>query len=1391
MRARLKKAYAATRALVTHRAVRTTRTFVRRVVTVFAVIIAVVIVTTVTIDMGPFMKEWAETGGKAYLDRTMHIGRLSFRLWTGRFVIEDLVIEGIEPSSTPWLRARRIEVALPWSTLLDRRIVLDSIEMTDWKMHLEVLPDGRHSLPRLMPKGSSGPKRTWTTTLRWVRAHRGEFTFQDHGTPWSIVTRNLDVTVAKPGGEYRGQASFTNGTVAIQDYVPFGAQMTSTFKIDGSRVVFDKIALDSDGAKSVVVGDVNLKYFPEMMYHVDSTFDFERMRKIFFGREQFRLSGTGRFSGYFHLFKERRPDGKNGTSRELFGTFDSSMAGVNAYRFANLRGSVRWTPRRLAVTNASAGLYGGTARFGYEMTPLGVRGVRPTARLDATLANLSLLRVSEYLELEGLRLNGGLSGGLNLEWPLGRFASGRQLKGDLHIEPPPGVSVMTETLPVDLIEAGRLPRAPAAPLAPLIPLPIGGDLRFELGPDSVRLAPSSIATQRTFVRLEGETKTSGEEARIPFSVSSADWRESYRVFAAAMTALGSRTTTVDVDGYGTIGGMLLGNLKRPTIEASFAGERMRVWDVEWGSARGRVRIEDAYAQIAETVVTRGTSTIRADGLFALGSRRDGREEINATVHVVNRPIEDLKHAFTLDRAPIDGVFSGDFHVVGDYRRPFGYGEMTIAAGTAWGEPFDTASAKVKLVGTGAQLAGIEMVKGGGRGAGAASIDWQDDTYSFDFASTAPIPVESVVALRNRTPTELPLSGLIDFRASGSGTFDAPRYTVTGTIRDLFVADEGIGQVNIKGLTVNDDVLMIDAEVASARLDVGVVGRIDMSDGAAADLRFTFNDTSLDPYLRAFDPRLSPYTTAVVSGRVDVKGDLKAGLAGLAISTHVAKLDLRLFDYRLRNGAEFDIDFDGDVVSIPRARPLSLYGDDTKLEIAGEIGLGDETLQMSIDGFANLAVLQGFNPNLRSSGSAALSARLSGGVREPDVSGTLQIENGRIRHFGLPLALEKINGPIAFTDRGITLDGLVAELGRGRVAFEGTIEKQGYLPGQIDLTMSSAGPQGVNVNYPPGMQSEVEIDRLTLRGTFDDLRLDGEVRVRNALYSKRFPNSLLALVTSGSGERPPAESSLSVPLTFEGILIRAESSIRVDNTGDISAKLSASANLELRGTLQEPVLYGEMELDRGGEFTLLGKRYTVTQGTIFFDNPVKIEPSFDIEAEARVRVPGETYRITTNVGGTFASFKPTFSSDPPLSDSEIVALLISDVPPAQDAELRRARGDSRRQEQLISELAARELTSGISSTVNQTIERTLGVGFSLTPTLFDPNLQSSRAEPGARVVISRRVTPQLFLMYSRNLSASSHDEIIVLEYDASDKMTWILSRNEDQTYAIEVRMRRTF
>ena len=70
---------------------------VRAVVVAVAIVIGAGLVSTVAIDLGPALKKLAEERGSEWIDRPMHIGRLSVRLAPGRFVIEDLRIDGTTP----------------------------------------------------------------------------------------------------------------------------------------------------------------------------------------------------------------------------------------------------------------------------------------------------------------------------------------------------------------------------------------------------------------------------------------------------------------------------------------------------------------------------------------------------------------------------------------------------------------------------------------------------------------------------------------------------------------------------------------------------------------------------------------------------------------------------------------------------------------------------------------------------------------------------------------------------------------------------------------------------------------------------------------------------------------------------------------------------------------------------------------------------------------------------------------------------------------------------------------------------------------------------------------------------------------------------------------------
>jgi autotransporter translocation and assembly factor TamB len=202
---------------------------------------------------------------------------------------------------------------------------------------------------------------------------------------------------------------------------------------------------------------------------------------------------------------------------------------------------------------------------------------------------------------------------------------------------------------------------------------------------------------------------------------------------------------------------------------------------------------------------------------------------------------------------------------------------------------------------------------------------------------------------------------------------------------------------------------------------------------------------------------------------------------------------------------------------------------------------------------------------------------------------------------------------------------------------------------------------------------------------------------------------------------------------------------------------------------------------------------VTRGTIDFTNPTRIEPFFDVAAETNVRVPGQTYRVTVSVAGTTSKMAPTVGSDPPLPTADVLALLFGDPRRTQNTELRALQNPNERQTDILAARATQALTSPISSEVGRVVQQAFGIDtFQLSPSLLNPtSQQSARLNPAVGVTIAKRISDRAYLTYSRSLNSAVYDQIILLEYDATDRLSWLLSRNEDQTYALEFRVRHAF
>ncbi len=1349
--------------------------YTRRAILVCLALMAAALVSFVTIDLGPAVRAQAERAASAQLERPVHIGRLGTYLVPGRFLVEDLVIEGLEPEHEPFLVTERIIVTMSWGALLGGEILIDGAEMRNWRMVAESLPDGRQSFPPFAPRRSpdeaaaeaAAPDaeesgRRIVTTLRHLVADDGEFVFRDHNAPWDVTARDIDLTIAKRD-EYGGDVSFSGGTIQIGSFEPMTANMDASYTLDGGRVDLTRIDMTMDGFTARLTGEVDLLNWPEQKYRImESDIELPPMKDIFFAGDNFEVGGRASFEGLWHIF-----DG----GHELTGTFQGADTTFNGLQFPGIGGAVVWASNRFEVFDVRSGFYGGDLQFAYSMQPLG----KPTpglAAFDVSYQDVDVAPLLDELALPGVRPAARVSGRNLLEWPIGSFAE-RSGHGRMTAAPAGGVELMT---PAAAPPAG--PREAYAAVA-FTPdgapwsFPVGGAVTYSITPDGIEIEPGRLATPYTEIRFRGWTAYGGE-SRIPFNVTSADWQESDRLMASVLTAFGVPTGEIAVGGRGSLDGVMLGTFASPRIEASFDGREIRAWDVSWGAGRGTIAVENSYLDVAGGRFERGSAALLVDGRFTIGSRDDGGDEIDASFELQSFPAERVRRAFGLAGYDISGPLTGEIRLFGQYRSPYGVGRLTLDGPVAYGESFASATAGLRFEGSGVRIDGLEVEKGGGYVTGAAFISW-DGTYSFN-ADGRDIAVADIDAAHVE---QAPLGGAAQFTVEGAGAFADPRYEVRGLVRDLTIDGEEVGQVTGR-LDVRGGVLALEAEAASSRGALSGSGRVELAT-LQSDLLLRFTNTTIDPYIRAFRPDVSDGLAAELSGTLEVAGALR-DMEQLQVVATVEQLGLDLFGYAVRNDGTVRFALDRNVVAIEQMR---LAGDGTALDLTGEIGLDGRRLALGVSGDAGLVILEEFFPDIRSSGRASLRADVGGTLQQPLVTGEAVLAGGRLRHLSFPHSFDNLDGTIVFEPSAIRLDELTAEVGTGTMRFGGRVDLQGYEVAGMNVT---AAGTGMRLRFPEGIRSLVDAE-LTLGGGLDAPVLAGTVNVRDAILLELF-GATPDLLNFGADEAVSAPEPIepAFPLQLD-VRISAPSSLRISGN---AARVVSSAELTLGGTYSRPLLFGNAEIE-SGEVFFEGNRYRVTRGALAFADPNAIEPVFDVEAETDVRTPGQTYRVTLGVAGTMDRLDFELSSDPPLPEFEIMSLLLGNIRDPQAAELRTLRAQDASRQELFQAGAARLLTTPLSSGVGRVVRDSFGIDtFQITPSLVDPSTQqSAQLLPTARLLIGKRISDRAHVTLSRTLTGANQSIIVVLEYDQNDRLSWVLSQNEDRTYALDFRVRHAF
>ncbi|MGB8837358.1 MAG: translocation/assembly module TamB domain-containing protein, partial [Candidatus Acidiferrales bacterium] len=188
-------------------------------------------------------------------------------------------------------------------------------------------------------------------------------------------------------------------------------------------------------------------------------------------------------------------------------------------------------------------------------------------------------------------------------------------------------------------------------------------------------------------------------------------------------------------------------------------------------------------------------------------------------------------------------------------------------------------------------------------------------------------------------------------------------------------------------------------------------------------------------------------------------------------------------------------------------------------------------------------------------------------------------------------------------------------------------------------------------------------------------------------------------------------------------------------------------------------------------------FTLTRGDVNFANPFQLDPELNIEATSTI----SQYQVTINFSGRASKLSLSYRSDPPLPDSDIIALL-SVGSTGQESALRSSGGAGQNYG------ATALLSEAISSGLGGRIEHLFGIShFRVDPFLAGTATESNAS---ARVTIEQQVTRDLTITYSSN-AASDQQQLIQVEYHVKRDLSIVFLRDVNGTYGLDIKFVKHF
>ena len=627
-----------------------------------------------------------------------------------------------------------------------------------------------------------------------------------------------------------------------------------------------------------------------------------------------------------------------------------------------------------------------------------------------------------------------------------------------------------------------------------------------------------------------------------------------------------------------------------------------------------------------------------------------------------------------------------------------------------------------------------------------------------------------------------LSGKADLSIVGQGQWgkgeDWSKVHLNATIQghNVIVAGREFGDAKVAAITENG-ILKVSASAKLLDQDRTLEAMIDLRDkDYPINAAIEFTDADIGPYLGLVAPELSGIS-GKATGTVKLSGPLQDTDRIQAVATFT-KLEV---GGAISEQQTYKIVNQGNVVLTATPREVRLdhvvfTGEGTSVALEGTLSRDAARSKLTVNGEINLKLLSSFTPTIFTTGVAQLQASIVGKLESPQLIGVADLKDIGIRIVDFPISLARGNGQIRFTSNQAVIENFVASTaGGGRIEIEGGAALSALAPAQWRLEVKA---DQIGGEYPKDTQTVMDA-QLTLEGNRKIQVLSGNAQIRRASYTKDI--TLEELIATGGPFQPDfLEAGPGGTGGPSGLPTVLDLHITADNTLIIKNNLVdavGSAYINLRGSIDTPQASGRILLTRG-TINFRNGRYDLTRGLVTIPGRRGVDPTIDFQTEADIR----GYHITIGFSGPIAKLQTTVISEPELPETDIISLILT--------------GSISGDRSTVASLGQTGLglaQSILAASLSEQLERGTQRLFGLSRFSIDPLLVGRGSDPTARITVGQRVTKDLTVTYSQNLTSgvSGIDRVVLVEYRLSNRFSVVGIRNERGELGFDVRFRKKF